>query len=166
MGKLNWTKNISGTRIDIWRGEELVGTIRWENRYSSRAQAIINGKLFVLNREFILSKLEIYDSNGQSLLGSVFINLFNLRYDVVINGKRFELEIHNLWQSRWSWKFNGDEIITYTVNSFITKDRGSIDMCTTCNDEVDILILLGLEVRNQFIPLLVVFLLIILLVIF
>jgi len=166
MGRLSWTKNIAGTRIDIWRGEEIAGTIRWENRYSSRAQAIINGKLFVLNREFILSKLEIYDSNGQSLLGSVFINLFNPRYDVVINGKRFELEIHNLWQSRWSWKFNGDEIITYSTSSLFTKDRGSIDMCTTCNDEVDILILLGLEVRNQFIPILLVFLLIILLIVF
>jgi hypothetical protein len=165
MSRLSWTKNIPGTRIDIWRGDELAGTIRWENRFSTRAQAIINGKLFVMNREFILSKLEIYDSNGQSLLGTVFINLFNPRYDVVINGKRFELEIRNIWQSRWSWKFNGTEIITYSTSSVITKERGSIDMCTTCNDEVDILILLGLAVRNQFFSFLAVLILIILLII-
>ena len=165
MGSLRWKKNLSGTRMDIWKDEELVGTIRWDNILSASAQAILYGKLFVLNREFILSKLEIYDSNGQSLLGTVFINLFNPRHDVVINGKRFELEIQNLWQSRWSWKFNGDDIISYSTNSVITKDRGSIDMCTTCNDEIDILILLGLAVRNQFIPFMVIFILIILLII-
>jgi hypothetical protein len=165
MGSLRWTKNLSGTRVDIWKDEEPVGTIRWDNILSTRAQAILYGKLFVLNRELILSKLEIYDSNGQSLLGTVFINLFNPRHDVVINGKRFELEIQNLWQSRWSWKFNGDEIISYSANSLITKDRGSIDLCTTCNDEVDILILLGLVVRNQFIPFMLIFIVIILLII-
>lgn len=166
MDRLRWTKNISGTRIDILRGEEPIGSIRWDNRYSTRAQAIINGKLFVLNREFFISKIEIYDSNGQSLLGMILISLFNQRYDVVINGKRFELEIHNLWQSRWSWKFNGDEIITFSTNSLISKDQGLIDMCATCNEEVDILILLGLVVRNQFIPIMLVLLLIILLIIF
>lgn len=128
----------------------MIGNIKWDNIFSTRAQAILNGKLFVLNRDLILSKLEIYDSNAQSLLGIVIINLFNMRTDVVINGKRFELEIHNLWQSRWSWKFNGTEIITYSTDTFITKESGSIDMCTTCNDEVEILILLGLAVRNQF----------------
>ena len=151
MDKLRWTKNIFSSRLEIRRGDELIGSIHWENIISSRAQAMINGRLFDLNREFFLSKLEIYDANDQSLLGMVMINLFNPRTDVVINGKRFELEIHNFWQSRWSWKFNGADIITYSSGGFITKDKGHIELFTTCNDEVDILILLGLFVRNQFV---------------
>lgn len=151
MEKLHWIKNIFGSKLEILQGTETVGKIQWENMVSSRAQAIINGKLFVLNREFFLSKLEIYDANDQSLLGTVMVNVFNPRSDVVLNGKRFELEIQNFWQSRWSWKYNGVEIITFTSNEFITKDKGDIELHTTCNDEVDILILLGLFVRNQFI---------------
>ena len=151
MEKLHWIKNIFGSKLEILQGTETVGKIQWENMVSSRAQAIINGKLFVLNREFFLSKLEIYDANDQSLLGTVMVNVFNPRSDVVLNGKRFELEIQNFWQSRWSWKYNGVEIITFTSNEFITKDKGDIELHTTCNDEVDILILLGLFVRNQFV---------------
>jgi hypothetical protein len=132
---------------------------------SSRAQAMINGKLFVLNREFFLSKLEIYDANDQSLLGMVMINLFNPRSDVVINGKRFELEIQNFWQSRWSWKFNGVEMITYTSNEFLSKDKGEIELYTAVNDEVEILILLGLFVRNQFILFMLLILIIIILIV-
>ena len=79
------------------------------------------------------------------------VNLFNPRSDVIINGKRFELEIQNFWQSRWSWKYNGSEIISFTSNKFITKDKGEIELSTTCNEEVEILILLGLFVRNQFV---------------
>ena len=101
--------------------------------------------------KFFLSKLEIYDANDQSLLAMVMVNIFNPRSDVVINGKRFELEIKNFYQSHWSWKYNGAEIVKFTSNEFITKDKGEIELLTSCNEEVEILILLGLFVRNQFI---------------
>ena len=166
MEKLRWSKDVFGSKLEIVRGNELIGKIQWDNMISSRAQAMINGKLFLLNREFFLSKLEIFDANDQSLLATVMINLFNPRSDVVINGKRFELEIKNFWQSRWSWKFNGDEIITYTSNEFITKDKGEIELCSTCNEEVEILILLGLLVRNQFVLfMLLIFLVLILIIV-
>ncbi len=151
MEKLQWTKDIFGSKLDIWQGNEEIGKINWENMVSSKAQAIINGRLFALNREFFLSKLEIFNANDHSLLGMVMINIFNPRSDVVINGKRFELEIQNFWQSRWSWKFNGEEIIVFTSNEFITKDKGTIELLSGFTDEVEILILLGLFVRNQFI---------------
>ncbi len=165
MEKLRWSKDVFGSKLEIVRGNELIGKIQWDNMISSRAQAMINGKLFLLNREFFLSKLEIFDANDQSLLATVMINLFNPRSDVVINGKRFELEIKNFWQSRWSWKFNGDEIITYTSNEFITKDKGEIELCSTCNEEVEILILLGLFVRNQFVLFMLLILLVLILII-
>jgi len=151
MEKLKWTKDIFGSKLEIKQGNEQIGNIQWENMVSSKAQAMINGKLFTLNREFFLSKLEIYDANDHSLLGMVMVNMFNPRSNVVINGKRFELEIQNFWQSRWSWKFNGTEIITFTSNEFITKDKGEIELATLANDEIEILILLGLFVRNQFV---------------
>ncbi|NCB08102.1 MAG: hypothetical protein EOM73_08070 [Bacteroidia bacterium] len=165
MEKLRWSKDVFGSKLEIERGNELIGKIQWDNMISSRAQAMINGKLFLLNREFFLSKLEIFDANDQSLLATVMINLFNPRSDVVINGKRFELEIKNFWQSRWSWKFNGDEIISYTSNEFITKDKGEIELCSTCNEEVEILILLGLFVRNQFVLFMLMILLVLILII-
>ena len=165
MERLQWTKDVFGPKLEIMRRNELIGSIRWENMVSSRAQAMINGKLFFLNREFFLSKLEIYDANDQSLLGMVMINLFNPRSDVVINGKRFELEIQNFWQSRWSWKFNGSEMITYTSNEFLSKDKGEIELYTTLNEEVEILILLGLFVRNQFVLFMLLILLIVVLII-
>jgi hypothetical protein len=151
MEKLQWTKDIFGSKLEIKQGNEQIGKIHWENMLSSKAQAMINGKLFILNREFFLSKLEIYDANDHSLLGMVMVNMFSPRSDVVINGKRFELEINNFWQSRWSWKYNGSEIITFTSNEFITKDKGDIELSTSCTEEIEILILLGLFVRNQFI---------------
>ena len=165
MDKLQWTKEVFGSKLEIRRGSELIGNIRWGNMFSSKAQAMINGRLFALNREFFLSKLEIYDANDQSLLGMVMVNLFNPRTDVVINGKRFELEIQNFWQSRWSWKFNGAEIITYTSNEFLSKDKGEIEMYTTLTEEVEVLILLGLFVRNQFVLFMLLLLLVVLLVI-
>ena len=133
--------------------------------FGSNAQAMINGRLFTLTREYFLSKLEIYDSNSQALLGTIMINFFNTRSDVLINGKRFELEIKNFWQSRWAWKFNGDEIISYTSHEFITKDKGTIDLTSPMNEEVEILILLGLFVRNQFIIFMLLILLVLLVVI-
>lgn len=160
MEKLNWVKEIFGSKLEIKQGNDLIGKIHWENMGSSKAQAMINGKLFTLNREFFLSKLEIYDSNDQSLLGTVMINLFNPRSDLILNGKRFELEISNFWQSRWAWKYNGAEIITFTSNEFITKDKGEIKLSTTLTEEVEILILLGLFVRNQFILLMLLILLV------
>ncbi len=165
MDKLQWTKEVFGSKLELKRGNEQIGKIEWESMLSSKAQAIINGKLFTLNREFFLSKLEIYDANDQSLLATVMINFFNPRSDVVINGKRFELEINNFWQSQWSWKFNGSEIVKYTSNEFITKDKGEIEINSPMNEEVDILILLGLFVRNQFVLFMLLILLIALLVI-
>jgi hypothetical protein len=165
MEKLQWTKNVFGAKLEIRRRNELIGSIRWENMVSSKAQAMIAGRLFIMNREFFLSKLEIYDANDQSLLGMVMINIFNPRSDVVINGKRFELEIQNFWQSRWSWKFNGSEIITYTSNEFLSKDKGEIELFTTFNEEVEILILLGLFVRNQFVLFMLLLLLIVILIV-
>ncbi|VAW23983.1 Permease of the drug/metabolite transporter (DMT) superfamily [hydrothermal vent metagenome] len=151
MEKLQWTKDIFGSKLDIKLGSETIGNIQWGNMLSPKAQAIINGKLFTLNREFFLSKIEIFDANDHSLLGVVIINLFNPKSDVVINGKRFELEIKNFWQSQWSWKFNGVEMIRYTSNEFILKEKGDIELFTAWNEEVEILLLLGLFVRNQFI---------------
>lgn len=165
MEKLQWSKDVFGSKLEIVKGNELIGKIQWDNMISSRAQAMINGKLFMLNREFFLSKLEIYDANDQSLLATVMINLFNPRSDVVINGKRFELEIKNFWQSRWSWKFNGSEIISYTSNEFITKDKGDIELFITGNEEVEVLLLLGLFVRNQFVLFMLLILLVLLLII-
>ena len=164
MDKLTWTKGVLGSKLEILRGNELIGNIRWGNLVSSKAQAMINGRLFSLNREFFLSKLEIFDANDQSLLGMVMINLFNPRTDVVINGKRFELEIQNFWQSRWSWKFNGTEIITYNAFGFLFKEKGEIELFTTLNEDTEILILLGLFVRNQFVLFMLLLLLIILLI--
>jgi hypothetical protein len=165
MEKLQWSKAIFGSKLEIRRNEEVVGNIDWDNMVSSKAQAMIYGRLFTLNREFFLSKLEIFDANDQSLLGTVMINFFNPRSDVVINGKRFELEIQNFWQSRWSWKFNGDEIISYTSNGFISKEKGEIELFISVNEEVEVLILLGLFVRNQFILLMLLLLFLIFLVV-
>ncbi|MFW6310437.1 MAG: hypothetical protein ACOC1D_04975 [Prolixibacteraceae bacterium] len=165
MEKLIWSKEVFGSKLEIKRKDELIGKIEWENMISSKAQAMIYGRLFTLNREFFMSKLEIYDANDQSLLGMVMINLFNPRSDVVINRKRFELEIQNFWQSRWSWKFNGNEIITYKSNGFITKEKGEIELFTTISEEVEVLILLGLFVRNQFILLMIVLLFVLVLIV-
>jgi hypothetical protein len=99
------------------------------------------------------------------LLGSIMVNFFNTRSDILINGKRFELEIKNFWQSKWSWKFDGKDIITYTSHEFITKDKGTIELASPMNEEVEILILLGLFVRNQFILLMLLIILLVVLVI-
>ncbi len=166
MEKLKWSKDIFGSKLVIRQGNVEIGKINWENMVSSNAQAIINGKLFTLNREFFLSKLEIYNANDHSLLGMVMINLFSPRSDVVINGKRFELEVHNFWQSQWSWKYNGEEIIVFTSNEFITKDKGEILLSSGFTEEIEILILLGLFVRNQFVLFMLLGILVALFVIF
>lgn len=149
MEKLQWTKGILKNQLQITRYKEQIGTIEWKNMFSSDALATLNGHRFILNRDFFLSKLEIYDANNEAMLASVMINLFNPKSDVVINGKRFELEIKNFWQSRWAWKFNGQEIIIFQSNELLSKDRGHIEIYTGDTEELEILILLGLFVRNQ-----------------
>jgi hypothetical protein len=161
MEKLLWSKDIFGSKLEITRGNDLIGNIQWNNMISPKARAIINGRYFILNRDIFLSKLEIYDSNDHALLGSIMVNVFNPKSDVVLNGKRFELEISNFWQSCWAWKFNGEEIITYTSNEFVLKEKGEINLFTTCNEEVEVLILLGLFVRNQFVILMLLMLFIV-----
>ena len=120
MERYFWSKGILKNQLEITRGSEQIGSIVWESLVGSKAHGMINGHRFILDRQFFLSKLEIYDANNQSLLGTIMINLFNPKSDIIINGKRFELEVKNFWQSRWSWKFNGDELITYQSNEFLS----------------------------------------------
>ncbi|HKJ40772.1 MAG TPA: hypothetical protein VKA27_01715 [Sunxiuqinia sp.] len=151
METLVWSKGIFKNQLQITRGDEQIGTIEWKNTFSSDAFANLRGKRFLLDRDFFLSKLEISDANNEAVLASIMINLFSPRSDVVINGKRFELEIKNFWQSRWAWKFNNQEIITFQSNELLSKDKGQIEIYSADCDELEILILLGLFVRNQLI---------------
>lgn len=151
MEKLLWSKEIFKNKLIITRANEQIGVISWNNFFSSHAIATLNGRGFILSRDHFLSKLEIQDANNQAVLGSIMINMFNPRTDLVINRKRFELEIKNFWQSRWAWKFNGQEIITFQSDELLSKDRGSIEVYSANSEEVEILILLGLFVRNQLI---------------
>ncbi|MFV0377297.1 MAG: hypothetical protein ACK5JD_08360 [Mangrovibacterium sp.] len=166
MDRLLWSKGLLKSTLTVTRNAEQIGAIRWNGLLSSDAIATLKGRRFVLRREFFLSKLELYDATNQSLMASMMINLFNPRTDLILNGKRFELEIKNFWQSRWAWKFNGQEIIVFTSHEFLTKDSGSIDIFSSDSEELEILILLGLFVRNQlvlfmlFIALVVLFILI------
>jgi len=166
MEKLYWIKEIFGSKLEILLGRERIGSIQWQNMFSNKAKAVFNGRNFFLRRDFFLSKLEIYDGKDQSLLASVMVNLFNPRCDVIVNGKRFELEIKNFWQSRWSWKFNGSEVLTFISNEFLTKEKGEIEIYGTCKDEVEILILLGLFVRNQFVLYILFLIVLLMLIIF
>ena len=149
MEKLLWSKGIFKNKLVITRNNEQIGVIDWNNMVSSDALATLSGHRFVLTRDFFLSKLEILDANNQALLATIMINLFNPKSDLVINGKRFELEIKNFWQSRWAWKFNGQEIITFQSNELLSKDKGTIEIFAADTEEIEILILLGLFVRNQ-----------------
>ena len=151
METLFWSKGILKNKLVIKRGNEQIGMINWNGFFSSGAFAVLEGRRFFLNRDFFLSRLEIQDANNQAVLGSIMINLFNPRSDMIINGKRFELEIKNFWQSRWAWKFNGQEIITFQSDGLLSRDNGHIEVSTAGTEEIEILILLGLFVRNQFI---------------
>ena len=162
MEKLFWTKGVFKNKLVITRNQEQIGEIRWKNMVSPNAIATLKGHRFLLSRDFFLSKLEISDANNEALLASIMINLFNPKSDIVINGKRFELEIKNFWQSRWAWKFNGEEIITFQSNELLSKDKGSIEVFVASCEELEILILLGLFVRNQ----LVLFMLLLLVIVF
>jgi hypothetical protein len=164
MEKLLWSKGIFKNKLVITRGSEQIGLISWNNFFSSNAIATLNGRGFILNRDYFLSKLEIQDANNQDVLGSIMINMFNPRSDLVINRKRFELEIKNFWQSRWAWKFNGQEIIVFQSNELLTKDKGEIEIYSASAEETEILILLGLFVRSQLIIFMLFLLLIILFV--
>ncbi len=166
MERYVWTKGIFKNQLEITHGSERIGSIVWERLIGAKAHALINGRRFFLNREFFLSKLEIYDANTDALLGSIMINLFNPKSDIIINGKRFELEIKNFWQSRWSWKFNGDELITYQSHEFLSKEKGTIEVFTANTEEIEILLLLGLFVRNQFILFMLMLFILLLIVIF
>ncbi|WP_163710422.1 hypothetical protein [Mangrovibacterium lignilyticum] len=161
MDRLVWSKGLFKNKLTITRNGDQIGVIDWNNFFSSDALATINGRRFVLSRDFFLSKLEISDATNQAHLATIMINLFNPKSDLVLNGKRFELEIKNFWQSRWSWKYNGQEIIVFQSHEFLTKDRGVIDIYSADAEELEVLILLGLFVRNQ----LVLFMLFILLVV-
>ena len=165
MEKLLWSKGIFKSKLVITRMNEQIGVIDWNNMFSSNALATLNGRRFIMNRDFFLSKLEIQDANNQALLGSIMINLFNPKSDLIINGKRFELEIKNFWQSRWAWKFNGQEIIIFQSNELLSKDKGHIEIYSAESEEVEILILLGLFVRNQLILFMLFILLIVLFII-
>src|SRR5665648_25066 len=165
MERYDWSKGILKNQLQIMHGSEQIGSVVWESLVGSKAHGTINGRHFILNREFFLSKLEIFDANNQALLGTIMINLFNPKSDIIINGKRFELEVKNFWQSRWSWKFNGDELITYQSNEFLSKDKGTIEVYTACTEEIEILLLLGLFVRSQFILFMLMILILLLFVI-
>jgi hypothetical protein len=162
MEKLLWSKGIFKNKLVITRGDEQIGVISWNNFFSSNAIATLNGRGFILSRDYFLSKLEIQDANNHDVLGSIMINMFNPRSDLVINRKRFELEIKNFWQSRWSWKFNGQEIIIFQSYELLSKDRGEIEIYAANAEEVEILILLGLFVRSQFIIFMLILLLVVL----
>ncbi len=166
MERYFWSKGILKNRLEITYQSGQIGSIEWERLFGSKAHGQINGRRFILSREFFLSKLEIYDANNQALLGTIMVNLFNPKSDIVINGKRFELEIKNFWQSRWSWKFNGIDLITYQSHEFLTKDKGIIEVYTANTEEIEILLLLGLFVRNQFIFFMLMLLILFLLIIF
>ena len=166
MERYEWSKGILKNNLEIKLGAEQIGSVVWESLVGSKAQGIIKGRRFLLNREFFLSKLEIYDANNHALLGTIMINLFNPRSEIIINGKRFELEVKNFWQSRWSWKFNGDELSTYQSNEFLTKDKGTIEVFTACTEEIEILLLLGLFVRNQFVLFMLMIFILFLLIVF
>ncbi len=166
MERYVWSKGIFKNQLEILHGSEQIGSIVWESLVGSKAHGLIKGRRFILNREFFLSKLEIYDGKSNELLGTIMVNLFNPRSEIIINGKRFELEVKNFWQSRWSWKFNGDELITYQSNEFLSKDKGTIEVFTACTDEIEILLLLGLFVRNQFILFMLMILILFIIVVF
>ncbi len=162
MEKLYWTKGIFRNQLQITRNNEQIGEIAWKNMFSSDALATLKGRRFILNRDFFLSRLEIFDTNNQTPLASIMINLFRPKSNVVINGKRFELEIKNFWQSRWAWKFNGQEILIFQSFELLSKDKGQIEIYSADTEELEILILLGLFVRNQ----LILFMLLLLVLIF
>lgn len=166
MEKLLWSKGIFRNKLIITSGNEEIGVIRWNNFLSTGAFATLNGRGYMLNRDFFSTRFEIQDVNNQTVLGAVVVNLLNPRSDLVINRKRFELEIKNFWQSRWSWKFNGQDIITFQSNELLSKDKGTIEIYSADTEEVEILILLGLFVRSQLVLFMLFFIFIIFLVVF
>lgn len=149
MELLYWSKQLFGNKLLLKRGQEQIGIIVWDNFFSSQAHATINGHRFLLKRDLLHSKLEILDVSNQLLLGSVIISLLNPRSDVIINGKRFELEIKNFWQSHWAWSYNGVEFIKYQSNEMLSRDKGQIEIVGSHDEDIEVLLLMGLFVRTQ-----------------
>ena len=77
MERYIWSKGLLKNQLEITHGSDLIGSIVWESLVGSKAHGRIKGRRFILNREFFLSKLEIYDANNQALLGTILVNLFN-----------------------------------------------------------------------------------------
>ena len=148
--KLFWTKNMLDKEMSITNEQSEIGKINWSNFLSSEAVATFQGHGFILNRNFFLLKSDVLDINTRAVLGSIVMSIFNPRNTVVINRKCFILEINNLWQSRWTWKFNDREIIVFQTHDFLMKNKGTIEVSASDCEELEILILLGLMVRNQF----------------
>lgn len=158
MEKLEWNKNILGTNLEILRGSERIGSISWPNLFSNKARAEFRGKTLFITRDLLTSRIEIFDGIDQSLLGRISLGFFSPKSDVVVNGKRFELEVKNFRQSKWAWKFNSSELISFSTSDFITREKGEIELFSACNEEVEILILLGLVLRNQLVIIILFFL--------
>ena len=85
MERYEWSKGILKNNLQIMHGSEQIGSVIWESLIGAKAHGMIKGRRFLLNREFFLSKLEIYDANNQALLGTIMINLFNPKSDIIIN---------------------------------------------------------------------------------
>ena len=148
--KLFWTKNIFEKEMSITSEQSEIGKINWNSFLSYEAVATFQGHGFILNRNFFLFKSDVLDINTRAMLGSIMVSVFNPRSTVVINRKCFTLEISNFWQSRWAWKFNDQEIIVFHTNDLLMKNKGTIEVSASDCEELEILILMGLLVRNQF----------------
>jgi hypothetical protein len=85
MERYVWSKGIFKNQLEILHGSEQIGSIVWESLIGSKAHGLIKGRRFILNREFFLSKLEIYDGKSNELLGTIMVNLFNPRSEIIIN---------------------------------------------------------------------------------
>ena len=152
MEKLCWSRDrFKGNKLIITDRGETVGAIERGKLFYSEATAVLNGRRFFLKRDFLLFKFEIYDANNQTLLGTVILGPLNSRSELLLNGKRFVLEINNFQQTNWCWRFDGQRIITYKAPGLLSKARGEAELFIPETEELEILLLLGMFIRNQFI---------------
>ncbi|MCL1821317.1 MAG: hypothetical protein FWG22_00670 [Prolixibacteraceae bacterium] len=149
MENFTWSKDLVSPDYTINSGNEKMGFIRSEGLFGNRALAEFDGKSFLIRRDFFVSNLEIFDGKHEARLASLSSNFFTLRGELIINGKRFEIEAKNGLQSGWMWKFDGEEIITYNSDAKLSRQRGTIEVATVCNEEIEILILMGLYLHNH-----------------
>jgi hypothetical protein len=70
MERLEWNKNIFGANLEITRGDEIVGSVQWQNMFSNKARAEFRGKTFFISRDIMLSRLEVFDGKTQALLAA------------------------------------------------------------------------------------------------